>query len=71
MTNSLRETPICGAASPTPRAAYIVSNMSETSRFSLSSNSVTGSPGVSSTRSPYFTISKRAIALNPPSPTLD
>ncbi|HEU4407304.1 MAG TPA: hypothetical protein VFS43_18695 [Polyangiaceae bacterium] len=35
--------PICGAASPTPSASYIVSNMSSTSARSSSSKLVTGS----------------------------
>ena len=50
------ETPTCGAASPMPCEAYVVSNMSATSLRSSSSNSVTGSPGCSSTGSGYFTI---------------
>ena len=48
--------PICGAARPTPCAAYMDSNMSATSACSSSSNFSTGFVGVSSTGSPYFTI---------------
>ena len=48
----------------TPLAEYIVSNMSPTSRLSWSSNSVTCSPGCSSTGSPYFTIFRSAILKN-------
>src|SRR5271154_3127848 len=48
--------PICGAASPTPFAAYMDSNMSSTSACSSTSNLSTGLPGVSSTGSPYFTM---------------
>src|SRR5579864_6184129 len=44
--------PIYGAASPTPWAAYMDSNMSSTSFFSSALNSVTGSAGLSSTGSP-------------------
>src|SRR5260370_32244530 len=40
-------TPTCTAASPTPGAEYIVSNMFATSLFRSPLNSVTGSAGVS------------------------
>src|SRR5271155_426977 len=51
-----RRRPICGAASPTPFAAYMDSNMSSTSACSSASNLSTCLPGVSSTGSPYFTM---------------
>src|SRR2546421_3172594 len=53
--------PTCVAASPTPGAAYMVSNMSSTSFLSSASNLVTGSAGVVSTGSGQVTIFKRAI----------
>src|SRR5579871_482757 len=49
--------PICGAASPTPCAAYIVANMSSTSSSSSPSNLVICLDGFSRTGSPYFTMS--------------
>ena len=52
------DTPTCGAASPMPCEAYMVSNMSATSLRSSALNSVTGSPGCYSTGSGYFTIFK-------------
>ena len=48
--------PICGAARPTPEAAYIDSNMSSTSFCKSSSNFSTRLVGVSKTGSPNFTI---------------
>ncbi len=57
ITVILREKPICGAASPTPLAAYIDSNMSSRNWSSSGvPNSVTSSASRSSTGSPYFTI---------------
>ena len=56
MTVMRLETPTCGAARPMPCEAYVVSNMSATSLRSSALNSVTGSPGCSSTGSGYFTI---------------
>src|SRR5437764_8266971 len=53
--------PTCVAASPTPGAAYMVSNMSSTSFLSSASNLVTGSAGVVSTGSGQVTIFNRAI----------
>src|SRR5258707_14695220 len=47
ITNRRLGTPTCTAASPTPGAAYIVSNILLTSFFRSSSNLVTGSPGAS------------------------
>src|ERR1044072_71679 len=61
ITNSLFGTPTCTAASPTPGAAYIVSNILLTSLARSASNSVTGSAGVSSTGDGHFTISNKAI----------
>src|SRR5437016_10437740 len=48
--------PICGAASPTPWAWYMDSNMSSASWRNSSLNSVTVCAVVSSTGLPYFTI---------------
>src|ERR1700723_1330323 len=48
--------PICGAASPTPFAAYMDSNMSATSVWNSASNLSTSFAGVSSTGSPYLTM---------------
>src|SRR5271157_587120 len=48
--------PICGAARPTPCAAYIVANMSSAICASCSSNFLTTGVGFSSTGSPYLTI---------------
>jgi hypothetical protein len=45
MMNRRFETPICGAANPTPGAAYIVSAMSSIKRRNSASNSSTGLPG--------------------------
>jgi len=57
MTAIFFEMPICGAASPTPLAAYIDSNMSSTSLCSSGvSNAVILSASRSSTGSPNFTI---------------
>src|ERR1700730_9086718 len=47
ITNRRFSTPTCTAASPTPGAEYIVSNMLLTSFFRSSSKLVTGSAGVS------------------------
>src|SRR5215469_11874309 len=57
MTVRRCERPICGAARPMPCASYMDSNISSTRVFSLSSNTVTGSPRLASTGSGYFTIS--------------
>src|SRR5579859_233048 len=56
MTVMRLETETWGAARPMPCAAYMVSNMSATNLRSLSSNSVTGSPGCWRTGSGYFTM---------------
>ena len=56
ITASRLEMPICGAARPTPCAAYMDSNMSSASFFSSPSKTVTGSAGLSSTGLPNFTI---------------
>src|ERR1700730_6317393 len=47
ITNRRLGTPTCTAASPTPGAEYIVSNILLTSFFSSSPKLVTGSPGAS------------------------
>ena len=70
MTNRRWDTPTCTAARPTPGAEYIVSNMSLTSFFRLSSNSVTGSPGLSSIGFGHFTTSLNAIFSSHPSAQL-
>src|SRR5438445_2162899 len=54
-------TPTCTAASPTPGAAYIVSNILLTSFLRSASNLVTGSAGLSSTGFGQVTIFKRDI----------
>src|SRR5690349_11225357 len=61
MTNRRLAMPTCVAASPTPGAAYMVSNMSSASFLSSASNLVTGSAGVVSTGSGQVTIFNRAI----------
>src|SRR5580658_8273207 len=61
-------TPICGAARPTPLAAYMDSNMSSTSLFSSGvSNSVTAAVCFSSTGSPNRTIEYVIRNLSPAS----
>src|SRR2546430_5467599 len=55
-TASRRLFPICGAANPTPCAAYIEANISSASCSSSASNSLTGAPGFSRMGSPYLTI---------------
>src|SRR5690349_24044730 len=61
ITNRRFGTPTCTAASPTPGAAYMVSNILLTSFARSASNSVTGSAGVSSTGAGHLTISKTAM----------
>src|SRR5271163_668022 len=48
--------PICGAARPTPCAAYMLANMSSASSASSASNLVMGLVDFSRMGSPYFTI---------------
>ena len=55
-TTTLREIPICGAASPTPGASYMVSSMSATRRWTVWSISTTGSAWARSTGSPNVRI---------------
>src|ERR1700756_5053183 len=57
--------PICGAARPTPCAAYMDSNMSSISVLSASSNSVTVAAGVSRTGSPYRTMGYTIYSSEP------
>src|SRR5690606_28462531 len=54
-------TPTCGAASPTPSAAYIVSSMSSMSVRTSSSTTATGSARARNTGSPRIRISRIAI----------
>src|SRR4051794_10142311 len=61
--NTRSPTPICGAASPRPGAASIVSNRSATSVRSSLSKSTTGSAGVRSTGSPNRRIGCTATGL--------
>src|SRR5882724_8598984 len=61
ITNRRLGTPTCTAASPTPGAAYIVSNILFTSFLRSASNLVTGSAGLSSTGFGQVTICKRDI----------
>src|SRR2546428_3517070 len=64
ITNRRFEIPTCTAARPTPGAAYIVSNMFETSFFRLSSKNVTGSAGISSIGFGHLTTSNNAIVCS-------
>ena len=57
-TKTLRETPICGAASPTPDTAYIVSIMSSMSVWISGVTLSTGWAVRRSTSSPYFAIGR-------------
>src|SRR5215471_13739901 len=52
------DTPICGAAKPTPGALYMVSIMSWTSWTSSPLMLATGSEGLSSTSEPHKTIGR-------------
>src|SRR5690606_3529058 len=61
-TTMRRETPTCGAASPCPFAAYIVSNMSRTSRRTSSSTASTSAARSRSTGAPSIAIFNTAIA---------
>src|ERR1700686_3026450 len=61
ITNRRLGTPTCTAASPTPGAEYIVSNILLTSFFSSSSNVVTGSAGGSRIGFGQVTILKKEI----------
>src|ERR1700730_3379825 len=58
ITASFFESPICGAARPTPWATYMDSNMSSHSLASSSSNLTMGFAGDSNTAFPYFVIGK-------------
>src|SRR6266540_3223864 len=60
-TNSRMDRPICGAASPTPGASYIVSIMSSTSRNRATSNCSTGFAGCRSTGSPSCRMGRMAM----------
>ena len=55
-TNTRSPTPICGAASPTPCATYMDSNMLSHNLANSSSNFSTGFAGDSRTAFPYFVI---------------
>src|SRR6266545_2792153 len=62
-TNSRMDRPICGAASPTPGASYIVSIMSSTSRNRATSNCSTGFAGCRSTGSPSCRMGRMAMEV--------
>src|SRR5260221_1674687 len=63
ITITRRGTPICGAARPTPGAAYIVATMSSTRDRIPASISPTGRAGACSAGWPYFTMSRIAMPL--------
>ena len=66
ITTTRRKIPTCGAARPTPGAAYMVSSISSKSVSRRSSNFVTGRHTFRSVGSPSVNIVRRAILPLPP-----